>query len=66
MSRVENIPTADVAEVMHGKWDINKNCSVCGVFKFEGLNADIWVDWDIDYCPIVALKWTERMKNNEI
>ena len=48
---LEDTPTADVVEVKHGKWDINKNCSVCGVYKFEGLDADVWADWDIDYCP---------------
>ena len=48
--------TADVAEVKHGKWDINRNCSVCGVYKFEGLDADVWADWDIDYCPNCGAK----------
>lgn len=56
LSRVKNIPVADVAEVKHGKWDINKNCSVCGVYKFEGLDADVWADWDIDYCPHCGAK----------
>lgn len=48
--------TADAVEVKHGKWDINSNCSVCGVYKFEGLDADIWADWDIDYCPHCGAK----------
>lgn len=48
---IANAPAADVVEVRHGKWDINRNCSVCGVYKFEGLDADVWADWDIDYCP---------------
>lgn len=25
--------TDDVVEVRHGYWDINRNCSVCGVYK---------------------------------
>lgn len=51
-----DIPTADVVEVRHGYWDINRNCSVCGVYKFEGLDADVWADWDIDYCPHCGAK----------
>ena len=46
----------DVAEVKHGKWDVNRNCSVCGVYKFEGLDADVWADWGIDYCPHCGAK----------
>ena len=56
ISKLKEAPTADVAEVKHGKWDINKNCSVCGVYKFEGLDADVWADWDIDYCPHCGAK----------
>ena len=48
--------TADMVEVRHGNWDINRNCSVCGVDKFEGLDADVWADWDIDYCPHCGAK----------
>lgn len=48
--------TTGVVEVRHGKWDINRNCSVCGVYKFEGLDADVWADWDIDYCPHCGAK----------
>ena len=55
-SIINKIPTADVVEVRHGKWDINKNCSICGVYKFEGLDADVWADWDIDYCPNCGAK----------
>ena len=51
-----DIPTADAVEVRHGYWDINRNCSVCGVYKFEGLDADVWADWDIDYCPHCGAK----------
>ena len=53
---IQTEPTADVVEVRHGKWDINRNCSVCGVYKFEGLDADVWADWDIDYCPHCGAK----------
>ena len=53
---LEDTPTVDVVEVRHGYWDINRNCSVCGVYKFEGLDADVWADWDIDYCPHCGAK----------
>ena len=53
---LKDTPTADVVEVKHGKWDINRNCSVCGVYKFEELDADVWADWDIDYCPNCGAK----------
>ena len=53
---IANAPAADVVEVRHGKWDINRNCTVCGVYKFEGLDADVWADWDIDYCPHCGAK----------
>lgn len=49
-------PAVKVAEVRHGKWDRNHNCSVCGVYKFKGLDADIWADWNIDYCPNCGAK----------
>ena len=53
---IKSVPTADMVEVRHGKWDINRNCSICGVYKFEGLDADVWADWDIDYCPHCGAK----------
>ena len=56
LTAIDEIKTADVAEVRHGKWDKNCNCSVCGVYKFEGLDADIWANWDINYCPHCGAK----------
>lgn len=26
-------------------------CSHCGTAKYEGLDADLWSDWDIAFCP---------------
>lgn len=57
---LEDTPVADVVEVRHGEWDINSNCSVCGVYKFEGLDADVWADWDIDYCPHCGAKMDRK------
>ena len=47
----KNIPAADVAPVRHGRWKCNKPCPVCGGDRFEGLDADIWADWEPPYCP---------------
>lgn len=53
---VADCPTADVAEVKHGRWTgINKNkynddeatCSICGVTFSSGYSDPSW--WD--YCP---------------
>ena len=45
-------PTADVAPVVHGKWEPgNPICPVCGNNKFKGLDADVWADWMPPFCP---------------
>ena len=47
-----NIPAADVAEVVHGKWEPgNPICPVCGESKFKDLDADVWADWQPKFCP---------------
>ena len=48
---LKSIPAADVAPVRHGRWECGKPCPVCGRDRFEGLDADIWADWEPDYCP---------------
>lgn len=49
---LENVPSADVAPVMHGRWENGDPiCPVCGKDKFKDLDADIWCDWKPDYCP---------------
>ena len=52
----KNIPAADVAPVRHGRWKCNKPCPVCGEDRFEGLDADIWADWEPPYCPNCGAK----------
>ena len=52
----KNIPVADVAPVRHGRWECNKPCPVCGGDRFEGLDADIWADWEPPYCPNCGAK----------
>lgn len=49
---LKKIPTADVVSVVHGRWENgNPICPVCGEDKFKDLDADIWCDWQPDYCP---------------
>lgn len=49
---IRELPDADVAEVVHGKWENgNPICPVCGGNKFKDLDADIWCDWQPDFCP---------------
>lgn len=31
-------------------------CSNCRKDKYENLDADLWSDWDIDYCPHCGAK----------
>lgn len=53
---IMDIPAADVAPVRHGRWECNKPCPVCGWDRFEGLDADIWADWEPPYCPNCGAK----------
>lgn len=49
---MKNLPAADVAPVVHGKWEPgNPICPVCGNNKFKGLDADVWADWMPPFCP---------------
>ena len=56
LSFSEYTPPADVAPVRHGRWKCNKPCPVCGRDRFEGLDADIWADWEPPYCPNCGAK----------
>ena len=52
-----NRPAADVAPVVHGRWEPgNPICPVCGGNKFKDLDADIWCDWQPDFCPNCGAK----------
>lgn len=46
----------DVAQVRHGRWECTKPCPICGGDRFEGLDADIWADWEPPYCPNCGAK----------
>ena len=58
------IPVADVAPVRHGKWECGKPCPVCGRDRFEGLDADIWADWEPPYCPNCGAKMDRGADND--
>ena len=54
---LKKIPAADVAPVVHGRWEPgNPICPVCGENKFKDLDADIWCDWQPDFCPNCGAK----------
>ena len=54
---VKRVPAADVAQVVHGQWEPgNPICPVCGRDKFKDLDADIWCDWQPDFCPNCGAK----------
>lgn len=54
---LKKIPAADVAPVVHGRWENgNPICPVCGEDKFKDLDADIWCDWQPDFCPNCGAK----------
>lgn len=57
---------ADVAPVRHGRWECGKPCPVCVRDRFDGLNADIWADWEPPYCPNCGAKMDESEDKNEI
>ena len=51
-----------VAPVRHGRWECGKPCPVCGRDRFEGLDADIWTDWEPPYCPNCGAKMQEGVE----
>ena len=54
---VENAPTVDAVEVVHGRWERNKNYDVvCSICKNEPL-LDEFGHWDMShYCPNCGAK----------
>ena len=54
---IEDALIVDVAPVVHGRWEPgNPICPVCGGNKFKDLDADIWCDWQPDFCPNCGAK----------
>ena len=56
LGMIYEMPAADVTPVRHGRWKCNKPCPVCGGDRFDGLDADIWADWEPPYCPNCGAK----------
>ena len=55
MNEVESIPSADVVEVVHGRWEWHKNhweCSACRGSRFH----DIVLGLDAEYCGYCGAK----------
>ena len=62
---LNQFPVADVAPVRHGRWvDGDPYCPICRKDKFRGLDADIWADWQPDYCPNCGAKMDMRSTVN--
>lgn len=53
---INNIPAADVAPVVHGWWNADETCSLCGEKSTEGLDATKWDYWLPNYCPNCGAK----------
>lgn len=54
---LNQFPASDVAPVRHGRWiDGDPYCPICRKDKFRGLDADVWADWQPDYCPNCGAK----------
>lgn len=51
MEIVASQAAADVATVVHGWWNADETCSVCGEKSTEGLDAVKWDYWLPDDCP---------------
>lgn len=61
---LNQFPVADVAPVRHGRWvDGDPYCPICRKDKFRGLDADVWADWQPDYCPNCGAKMDGGVEN---
>ena len=58
-----SVPAADVAPVVHGWWNANEICSLCGEKSTEGLDATIWNYWLPNYCPNCGAKMDGGVNN---
>lgn len=57
--QVDSLPTADVAEVRHGRW-IDGICSECGfdAMYYKGIPAQVYTD----YCPSCGARMGKEAK----
>lgn len=56
---IKAAPVADVAPVVHGRWNADETCSLCGEKSTEGLDATKWNYWLPNYCPTAGRRWME-------
>ena len=52
--QAENIK--DWTPVVHGQWNADETCSLCGEKSTEGLDATKWNYWLPNYCPHCGAK----------
>lgn len=45
---IDKQPTVDAAPVVHGRWDDECRCTVCGWYGEDRYKRDVY---DFDYCP---------------
>ena len=68
-SVVNEQPTVDAVEVVHGAWvqdtdwEWDYNCSACGMFAIEGRDGNF--DRKTAYCPHCGAKMDGERKDNE-
>ena len=53
---IEKAPTVDAVPVVHGQWNADETCSLCGEKSTEGLDATKWDYWLPNYCPNCGAK----------
>ena len=60
---VKRISSVNPQEPKTGRWiDGDDKCPCCGKSKFEGLDADIWADWQPKYCPNCGAKMESEVQ----
>ena len=48
---INAIHAADVAPVVYWRWNADETCPLCGEKSTEGLDAEKWDYWFLNYCP---------------
>lgn len=56
ISELMAIPAANGAPVVHGQWNADETCSLCGEKSTEGLDATKRDYWLPNYCPNCGAK----------
>lgn len=60
---IGKLPAADVVPVVHGWWNADETCSLCGEKSTEGLDATKWNYWLPNYCPNCGAKMDGGVDN---